>query len=178
MYNKYELFDFTSHNNAGLKHDSLGSYKIKFSRKILISLAAQTQCLLISALFLESSYAYPAKNLIETGKEVAINIASLTEATSLQSSTQSPNAITSQATTNSLEKIADNSQIAKSISPNAQGAGTKTYRIKPASASSKADTQNQINKLNMNTMKWESELRSIELPKSGSHNSMSNSKLR
>ncbi len=178
MYNKYELFHFISHKNARLKHDSLGSCKIKFSRKILISLAAQTQCLLISVLFLESSYAYPAKNLIETGKRVVINKGSLTEATSLQGSTQSPYSITSQAMTNSLEKIADNSQITKSISPSTQGAGTKTYRIKPASTSSKADTQNQINKLNMNTMKWESELRSIELPKSGSHNSMSNSKFR
>jgi len=37
--------------------------------------------------------------------------------------------------THPLEKIADNSQITKSISTNAQGADTKTYRIKPANAS-------------------------------------------
>jgi|GEM_PF-2992020 len=80
--------------------------------------------------------------------------------------------------THPLEKIADNSQITKSISTNAQGADTKTYRIKPANASSKVYVHSQINQLNMNTMKWESELKSIELLKSGSHNSISNPKLR
>jgi len=75
--------------------------------------------------------------------------------------------------THPLEKIADNSQITKSISTNAQGADTKTYRIKPANASSKVYVHSQINQL-----KWESELKSIELLKSGSHNSISNPKLR
>jgi len=86
--------------------------------------------------------------------------------------------ITTHAMTRSLEKIADNSQITKSISTNAQGADTKTYRIKPANAIPKVDSHNQINELNMSTMKWESELKSLEFPKSGTRNSILNNKLR
>ena len=117
---------------------------------------------MISALYLDSSYAYPAKNLTQTGNIEVINA----------------DEITSQAITHPLEYIADNSQITKSISTNAQGADTKTYRIKPANAPSKIQDHNQANKLNLNTMKWESELKSIELLKSGAHNSTSNPKFR
>ena len=86
---------------------------------------------------------------------------------------------TSDTITRPMDKIADNSQITKSISTNAQGADSKTYRIKPATnTSSKVYDHNQVNKLNMNTMKWESELKSIELLKSGSRNSISNPKFR
>ena len=162
MYNKYEFFNFTYHSNARLKHTSLGSCKIKFSRKILISLAYQTQCLLISALFLESSYAYPPNSFIEADHVVVIN----------------DDEIASPAMTRSLEKIADSSQITKSISTNAQGADSKTYRIKPANAIPKVDKHNQINELNMSTMKWESELKSLELTKSGTRNSILNTKFR
>lgn len=58
------------------------------------------------------------------------------------------NEITTQTITHSLEYIADNSQITNSISTNAQGADTKTYRIKPANAPSKIQDHNQANKLN------------------------------
>ena len=163
MYNKYEFFNLTYHRNARLKHASLGSCKIKLSRKILISLAYQTQyLLLISTAFLGSSYAYPAKSFIEAGHMVVIN----------------DDEITSHAMTRSLYKIADNSQITKSISTNAQGADTKTYRIKPANAIPKVNSHNQINELNMSTMKWESELKSLEFPQSGTRNSILNNKLR
>jgi hypothetical protein len=73
VYNKYELFKLSYHSNARLKRCSFGSLKIKFSRNLLISLAYQIKCLLISVLFLEPSYAYPAKNLIETGNMTVIN---------------------------------------------------------------------------------------------------------
>ena len=86
--------------------------------------------------------------------------------------------IASPAMTRSLEKIADSSQITKSISTNAQGADSKTYRIKPANAIPKVDKHNQINELNMSTMKWESELKSLELTKSGTRNSILNTKFR
>ncbi|MES1988500.1 MAG: hypothetical protein V4440_10815 [Pseudomonadota bacterium] len=86
--------------------------------------------------------------------------------------------ITSPVMIRSLEKIADSSQITKSISTNAQGAGTKTYRIKPANAIPKVNSHNQVNELNMSTMKWESELKSLEFPKSGTRNSILNNKLR
>jgi len=189
VYNKYEVFNFISHSNAGLKHDSLGSCKIKFSRKILISLTYQTQYLLISIFFMGSSYAYPTKGFIETGNIVVINsdeiiaqtiknTASGTASFNFQDNMQSRSEITSHAITRSLEYIADNSQITKSISTNAQGADSKTYRIKPAKTSPKVYDHDQVNKLNMNTMKWESELKSIELVKSGSHNSISNPKFR
>jgi len=142
---------------------------------------------LISVPFLESSYAYPAKNLIETGNMAVINsyeivaqtiknTTSHTEPFSFQGSMQRQEAITSHAIIRNQDNIAENSKITKSISTNAQGADSKTYRIKPASASSKVHKQNQINKLNMSTMKWESELNSS--PKSGTYNSISDPKLR
>ncbi|MDI1298706.1 hypothetical protein, partial [Methylotenera sp.] len=142
--------------------NSLGSCKIKFSRKILISRAYQIQCLLISALYVDASYAYPAKNLTQTGNIGVINT----------------DEISSQVIIHTLEYIADNSQITKSISTNSQGAHTKTYKIKPANADSKIHDYNQANELNLNTMKWESELKSFELLKSGAHNSTSNPKFR
>ena len=125
-------------------------------------MAYQILGLLISAVFLELSYAYPAKNLIQTGNTALTN----------------SDEIISQTIMRPLEYFADNSHITKSISTNAQGADTKTYRIKPANASSKIQDHNQTNKLNLNTMKWESELKSIELLKSGVHNSITNPKFR
>jgi hypothetical protein len=142
---------------------------------------------MISVLFLEPSYAYPTRNLIETGNMAVINsygivtqtiknTTSSTEPFSLQGSMQRHHEITSQAIIRHQENIAENAQITKSISTNAQGVDSKTYRIKPASASSKVHEQNQINKLNMNTMKWESEINSP--PKLGTHNLISNPKVK
>lgn len=178
MYNKYEVFNFISHSNTRHKHDFLGSCKIKFSRKILISMAYQTQYLLINGFFLESSYAYSARNLTETGNITVANTASDTEVINIKRSMQNRHEISSHTIAHPLENIADNSKITRSISTNAQGADSKTYRIKPAIASSKLNNQNQINKLNMSAMKWESELKSIELLKPGSHNSTPNPKYR
>jgi hypothetical protein len=142
---------------------------------------------LISVLFLDSSFAYIAKNLIEIGNMVVINsygivvysiknTTSRTEPFSLQGNMQSNHEITSRAIIHSLENITENSQITKSNSANSQGVDTKTYKIKPANPSSKVYEQNQINKLNMNKMKWESELNSST--KLGQHNSISNPKFR
>jgi uncharacterized GH25 family protein len=173
VYNKYQVFNFTSHSSTGLEHDSLGSCKIKFARKILALPTNQTLYLLISILFVESSHAYPANNLIKPGNMTTINTAALTETNKLHNNIQSQNEVTSNTTTHSLQIIADSSQITKSISTNAQGADTKTYRIKPAKTLSKVDNKSQTNKLNMSTMKWESELKSIELLKSSSHSTTS-----
>lgn len=183
------FFNFTYRSNAKLKHASLWSCKIKLSRKILISLVYHTQCLLISTLFTESSHAYSATSFIEAGNTAVINVggsivqpnkckASHTEPINSHNCTQSHSEASPHTTIRPLENIADNSQITKSISTNAQGADTKTYRIKPASASSKAYDHSQVNELNRNTMKWESELKSIELLKPSPYNSVSNSKLR
>jgi hypothetical protein len=149
---------------------------------MLILLDYQIQCLLISVLCLESSYAYPTKNLIDTANTAVINshgivahtiknTTSHTEPFSFQGSMQRQHEIIRY-----QDNIAENSQITKSISTNAQGVDSKTYRIKPASASSKVHEQHQINKLNMNTMKWESELNLS--PNSGTYNSISNPKLK
>lgn len=104
------------------------------------------------------------------------NTTSSTEPLSFQGSIQSPHEITSRAITHSLENITENSKITKSISKNSQAVYTKTYRIKPANSSFKVHEQNQINKLNMNKMKWESELNLS--PKLGQHNSISKPKFR
>lgn len=152
-------------------------------------MTCQTLCLLISALFLESSYAYPTSHFIETSNIEVINNNKIT-ADLIKSKTLHPDRLsfhdiiqshpqsTTFTATQPLENIADNSQITKSISTNAQGDNTKTYRIKRADTAPKIQDHSQTNKLNMNTMKWESELKSIELLKSSSNNSTSNLKLR
>lgn len=116
-------------------------------------------------------------NSYEIVAQTIKNTTSHTEPFSFQGSMQRQNVITSHAIIRNQDNIAENSKITKSMSRNAQGVDSKkTYRIKPASASSKVHKQNQINKLNMSTMKWESELNSS--PKSGTYNSISDPKLR
>jgi len=105
VYNKYQVFNFTSHSSTGLEHDSLGSCKIKFARKILALPTNQTLYLLISILFVESSHAYPANNLIKPGNMTTINTAALTETNKLHNNIQSQNEVTSNTTTHSLQTL-------------------------------------------------------------------------
>ena len=152
-------------------------------------MANQTQGLLISIFFLSSSYAYSGKSLNDNNYVSTINSDEIiaqttknivfgTKSLSFQESMKTSSKVTSNRITISLENVADNSQITKYISTNVQGADTKTYRIKRANESSKAEDLSQTNRLNQHTMKWEAELKSIELLKSDSHNSISSPKLR
>ena len=111
----------------------------------------QARCLLISALFVGSSYAYSDENAIETGNIAIIN----------------NNSVITHAITKPLVRLADNSSITHSISTNAQGASTKTYKIKPASAPTKVQVNNQTSASIISTMNWEKELKYSEPPKLG-----------
>ncbi len=80
--------------------------------------------------------------------------------------------------TKPLERIADNSSITHSISTNAQGASTKTYKIKPANIPSKAQINNQTSASSISTMNWEKELKYTEQPKLGAKKFASTPKLK
>ncbi len=159
---KLSFINFISHTSLWFTHDFLGSCKIKFVRKNLTVLIYQTQCLLTSALFASSSYAYSAENAIETGNIAIAN----------------NNNVITQAIIKPLEKVADNSSITHSISTNAQGTSTKTYKIKPANIPSKVQVNNQTSTSNISTMNWEKELKYTEPPKLGAKKSNSKPKLK